>query len=403
MMSSVRQSPSAIARSGATPEFVELCKTLYGDMIDPDAVWEDVLKAGPDQADVNAHQSAGKRALHGVALGSTIAGGILGVKEGASGVKEVTAARRAGSLVPASAYRKLGLAAAATGGDVITTGVLAAQNRKQKIGKAHGIPGLPELPKVIEGHVKQMGALVPSSSDAGKQVIQGKVISGGAKDAGYMQSSSKLGSQQAAQSGAQKPAKSRAYRAGKAVGQVAYSQSGRRGLAAGGAAGVAAGRASKQTGGQDAYYGKADTAEVTWEGTFSKFDDDKRLAFGWASVTKLNGTPVVDRQGDYIDTDDLEEAAYKYVHGSRVGGDMHRRNGEAPHHVSDMVESMVFTDDKIAKMGLPEDFPRGWWVGYRINDEDTWQEVRKGGRTGFSIHGKGIRKDMALDDVMGYQ
>lgn len=149
-------------------------------------------------------------------------------------------------------------------------------------------------------------------------------------------------------------------------------------------------------------YGKADgPVEVTWEGTFSKLDDDKHLAFGWASVVELNGEPVVDRQGDYISPDDIETAAYEYVHKSRVGGDMHRRNGEAPHHVSDLVESIVFTDDKVAKMGLPASFPRGWWVGYKIHDEDTWQMVKKGERTGFSIHGKGRRTETDSRELVG--
>lgn len=170
---------------------------------------------------------------------------------------------------------------------------------------------------------------------------------------------------------------------------------------------------------QDGYYAKraprpraqalakSGVDDVVWGGTFAKFDEDKHLAFGWASVVEVNGSPVVDRQGDYIGIDDIESAAYVYVEKSRVGGDMHRRTtgkelaGEdAPHHVADLVESMVFTPEKIAKMGLPHHFPVGWWVGYKVHDEDTWQEVKKGNRSGFSIHGKGLRKDLDYDSLM---
>lgn len=138
---------------------------------------------------------------------------------------------------------------------------------------------------------------------------------------------------------------------------------------------------------------KAD-AEMTWEVEFSKFDEDKHLVFGWASVVKKNGEDVVDLQGDYIHIDDVEKSAYDYVLTSRKGGHQHRRDGDAPVHVSDMVESFVVTPEKIEKMGLPEDTPLGWWTGFKVHDEDTWQRVKKGELTGFSVHGRGKRTVM---------
>src|SRR5690348_17037239 len=57
MMTDMQQiSKAARARSGPTPEFVELCKTLYGDAIDPTIVWTDVIKLSPDQADLAAQR-----------------------------------------------------------------------------------------------------------------------------------------------------------------------------------------------------------------------------------------------------------------------------------------------------------------------------------------------------------
>lgn len=137
---------------------------------------------------------------------------------------------------------------------------------------------------------------------------------------------------------------------------------------------------------------KSAEVDIVWEGEFAKFDTDKRQVFGWASIVEMNGEPVVDLQGDYISADEIEKAAYSYVQKSRKGGDMHRRNGEEAHHVSDMIESVIFTPEKIEKMGLaPGALPTGWWVGYQINDEDTWDLVKSGKRTGFSIHGRGKR------------
>jgi len=380
MMSDVTASPSAIARHGATPEFVALCKTLYGDLIDADEVWDEVIKAGPDQADVHA---SGQRRQAQAAFASNAFGGTMGVLATKDAIRAARSKVGGGKLIPTKAKVAAGLIAAGQGlnvaGDINSSAVTGRQafaRKKEKVGKV----STPALGKVVAGHVKQMGELVPASHD----VVPGEVVR------------------------AAKP-KSRAERAGQLTGRVLTTAEGRTGLAAGAVGAGAVGRANtarrnaKSAALEDAYYGKADgTVDVTWTGEFSKLDDDQRLAFGWASVTELNGSPVIDRQGDYITTDDIEKAAYDYVHKSRVGGDMHRRAGEAPHKVSDLVESIVFTDDKIAKMGLPHDFPRGWWVGFKIHDDDTWAEVKKGGRTGFSIHGKGMRKDHDLDSLMGY-
>jgi hypothetical protein len=145
-------------------------------------------------------------------------------------------------------------------------------------------------------------------------------------------------------------------------------------------------------------YRKSDDAvDVVWEGTFSKLDDEKRVAFGWASVVSVDGEPVVDKQGDLIDWEDLEKAAYAYVMKSRKGGSQHRRDGEEPFHASDMIESFVVTPEKIEKMHLPPETPVGWWVGYHYHDEDTWQDIKKGHKTGFSVHGRGKRRPMEVD------
>jgi len=145
-----------------------------------------------------------------------------------------------------------------------------------------------------------------------------------------------------------------------------------------------------------------DDIDVVWTGEFVKMDTDKRQVFGWASVVEVNGQPVIDRQGDWITPDEIEKAAYEYVVKSRKGGDQHQRQGDVPFHASDLIESFVVTPEKIEKMGLPEDTPVGWWVGFKVNNEDTWQKVKKGTATGFSIHGKGKRREIPMDEAMNY-
>lgn len=143
---------------------------------------------------------------------------------------------------------------------------------------------------------------------------------------------------------------------------------------------------------------------LTWVGEISKVDADKRQVFGWCSLAEVNGKKVVDRQGDFIPLDEIEKSAYTYVIESRVGGDMHSRvhkgittNWSAPKHTADLIESVVFTPEKLEKMGMTSTTGHlGWWVGFKVNDDEQWGLVKSGERTAFSIHGSGARTDVAM-------
>lgn len=129
-------------------------------------------------------------------------------------------------------------------------------------------------------------------------------------------------------------------------------------------------------------------------GTIAKLDPARQLVFGWGSViTKADGTMVVDRQGDVVTkADDLEDAAYDYVQESRVGGSMHEEIG-----VGALVESMVFTPEKLDKLGLPQgSLPTAWWVGFKILDAAVWKRVEDGELVAFSIAGSGVRTELEV-------
>lgn len=136
---------------------------------------------------------------------------------------------------------------------------------------------------------------------------------------------------------------------------------------------------------------------LTWTGEIAKVDADKRQVFGWCSLSEIDGEPVVDLQGDYAPIEEIEKSAYEYVVSSRKGGDMHARDGDQPRHVANLVESFVVTPEKLEQMGLPSDsLPLGWWVGFKVDDDETWAKVKSGERTGFSIHGRGVRKNSVV-------
>ena len=73
--------------------------------------------------------------------------------------------------------------------------------------------------------------------------------------------------------------------------------------------------------------------------TIAKMDDERRLAFGWASVAiRVDGEQIEDWQNDMIDPEDLESAAYNFVELYREGGEMHEKGD-----VAVLIESEVFT------------------------------------------------------------
>ena len=118
-------------------------------------------------------------------------------------------------------------------------------------------------------------------------------------------------------------------------------------------------------------------------GKITKRDDDKFLVFGWASMAD-----VTDSQGDRISIDTLEKAAYDFVLHSRMGGAMHEVMG-----VAALVESIVFTPEKLAALGLSEDaVPHGWFVGFKVNDAEAWQKIKNGDYAMFSISGRAVRE-----------
>ena len=130
----------------------------------------------------------------------------------------------------------------------------------------------------------------------------------------------------------------------------------------------------------------------------AKIDEEKRQVFGWAYTTHdKNGNLIIDKSGEFVDDpDELEKTAIQFVLNSRNGGAFHMRDSDDKAIVkSTLVESMVFTPEKKKALGLSENaIPTGWWVGFQVDDKDTWDLVKSGKLTSFSIHGKGTKKEV---------
>lgn len=123
-----------------------------------------------------------------------------------------------------------------------------------------------------------------------------------------------------------------------------------------------------------------------------KSNDEKKLAFGWASIsTRVDGELIEDWQEDIVEPEELENAAYQFVELYREGGEMHERGD-----VAILIESVIFTEEKLKAMGIPEGtLPIGWWIGFKVLDDDVWEKVKDGTYSMFSIEGEAERIEVA--------
>ena len=119
------------------------------------------------------------------------------------------------------------------------------------------------------------------------------------------------------------------------------------------------------------------------------------LAFGWANVSiRADGGLIEDWQEDIIEPEELENAAYRFVEFYREGGEMHERGGAAV-----LVESVEFTEEKMQAIGIPAGIlPVGWWIGFKVLDEEVWEKVKDGTYSMFSIEGTAERAEVEDGD-----
>lgn len=125
--------------------------------------------------------------------------------------------------------------------------------------------------------------------------------------------------------------------------------------------------------------------------TISKVAEEERLVFGFANVAfSTDGRQITDLQGDLIDVDDLEKAAYAFMLEHQSAGEMHR--GEP---VGRVIESVVFTPEKLTAMGLvatdvKKAYTGRWWIGVKLAPE-AFAKVKSGQYRMFSIQGSAHR------------
>jgi hypothetical protein len=122
-----------------------------------------------------------------------------------------------------------------------------------------------------------------------------------------------------------------------------------------------------------------------------KLDAERRIAWGWASVSTVKGELVTDLQGDTITPAEMEKMADRFMASARMAKAMHEGD-----QVGEVLHSFPLTAELAKAFGMETD-REGWIIGMKIHDDETWRGFTEGAYKGFSIGGKGRRKPKDYD------
>lgn len=125
------------------------------------------------------------------------------------------------------------------------------------------------------------------------------------------------------------------------------------------------------------YFGRMTTTDTKHVATFSKFDDDKQIAYGEVYIPM-----VPDSQGDFMTADEIEKMAHEFMKDGLL------RGVDTEHDLQD--NGSIVVESFIVRKGDP-DFIEGAWVAAVWVTDELWPLVKSGELGGFSMYGKGER------------
>ncbi len=122
-----------------------------------------------------------------------------------------------------------------------------------------------------------------------------------------------------------------------------------------------------------------------------KTDHEQRMVWGWAYLCKTaDGAQVVDHGGDVVSMTEIQQAAEDFMLSSRIGGVMHKDQGGF------VSQSIVVTDEIAKELGLTTQ-KRGWFIGFKVSNDDAWAKVKDGTFRAFSIGGTAVSEAIEHD------
>ena len=129
------------------------------------------------------------------------------------------------------------------------------------------------------------------------------------------------------------------------------------------------------------------THDVTKKADILKADEDRRIVYGWASVSTVDGDLVKDQQGDTIAPEEMAKMADSFMQSVRTAKAMHQGDG-----IGEVIHSWPLTKDIAAAFGI-ETNKEGWLVGMKIHDDRIWDLVKQGRLAELSIGGRAGKRE----------
>ena len=111
--------------------------------------------------------------------------------------------------------------------------------------------------------------------------------------------------------------------------------------------------------------------------------DDRQIAWGWASVSTVDGALYEDLQGHTIAPSEMESMADSFMLSVRTAKAMHEGG-----QIGEVVHSFPLTKALGEALGITSTY-EGWVIAMKIHDADVWQRVKAGELQAFSIGGVG--------------
>ncbi len=127
---------------------------------------------------------------------------------------------------------------------------------------------------------------------------------------------------------------------------------------------------------------------VTKTSDILKVDSERRIVWGWASVSTMKGELVTDLQGDRIAPSEMEKMADRFMRSARAAKAMHM-GGD----VGEVIHSFPLTKELADAFGIQTD-REGWITGTYVKSDAEWAKVLKGEYRGLSIGGRSKRKEV---------